>query len=484
MEYPHKKLAIINIVGLSSSLLSQHTPALKKFLAAGRLINLTEPFPAVTCTSQSCMLTGKLPKDHGIVANGWYFKDLAEVGFWKQSNYLVQSEKVWDKLKRKYPQFKVANLFWWYNMYSTADYTVTPRPHYPADGRKVFDVYSEPADLSGELKKELGDFPFPSFWGPMAGIASSQWIAQSAMKTFEKYQPHLNLVYLPHLDYPLQKWGPHDVRIPEECAKIDQIFGQLWEFYQKHQVEVMVVSEYGIHSVSQTIHPNRILRQNGFLSVRPSLTWELLDYGASRAFAVCDHQIAHVYVKDLKEKSRIIKLFEGVQGIQKVLDTDQIKEYGLDHSRSGDIVLMAEESSWFSYYFWENDQLAPDFARTVDIHRKPGYDPLELFFDPKILFPKLRVIKNLLLKKLGFRTMIKVIPLDTSLINGSHGVPAKENSLKPVCMVLQPTVYGIKDPAENSGLSPSDQGNPSGEFPMTEVYTWIENFFATNSSTH
>jgi predicted AlkP superfamily pyrophosphatase or phosphodiesterase len=398
-------VAVLNVVGLTPSLIGEHTPKLKTFRDRNAGARLHEPFPAVTCASQATMLTGLQPSEHGVVGNGWYFRDLAEVGFWKQSNALVGGEKVYESLKKKHPGFTCAKLFWWYNMYAAVDYAVTPRPHYPADGRKVFDVYAQPMDLHDPLVAELGPFPFPAFWGPAAGIASSQWIADCARWTYGQKRPTLSLVYLPHLDYSLQKFGPGAPEIPAELRAIDTVAGNLIDFYEKQGVRVLVVSEYGISRVKGHSHPNRVLRRAGLLETRPSLDWELLDPGASRAFAVSDHQICHIYVNDKSKLSQVVSLFEKEPGQRKILVGADRKQYGLDSDRAGDVVLMAEPDHWYTYYFWEDDAKAPDFARCVDIHRKPGYDPCELFFDPKRPAKAIAALA-LLKKKLGFRRVV------------------------------------------------------------------------------
>src|SRR5881394_4111762 len=211
-----KRLAVLNIVGLTESLIGPHAPKISAFLKCGSRARIVPAFPAVTCTAQSNYLTGKTPAGHGIVANGWYNRELAEVQFWKQSNHLVQGRKIWEELRALDPTFTCAKLFWWYNMYSSADYSITPRPIYPADGRKVFDIHTWPYSIRTEIKKDLGEFPFPAFWGPAAGVdtpqgsadAASRWIADSVKWIEHSYQPTLSLVYLPHLDYNLQRRGP------------------------------------------------------------------------------------------------------------------------------------------------------------------------------------------------------------------------------------------------------------------------------------
>jgi predicted AlkP superfamily pyrophosphatase or phosphodiesterase len=416
-----KKTLVLNVVGLTPALIGEHTPALKAFGDAHALRPLESILPAVTCSVQSTFLTGKLPREHGIVGNGWYFRDLSQVWLWRQSNQLVQGEKLWDEAKRRDPSFSVAKLFWWYNMYSSADISVTPRPMYTADGRKLPDVYTDPPELRAELSSQLGMFPLFNFWGPRADISSTSWIAKAAERIIEKSAPALTLVYLPHLDYDLQRFGPNDPRIAKALAEVDAVCAELFEVAKLGGLRVVVLSEYGITPVSDAIHVNRALREAGFLRVREEVGLEQLDAGASRAFAVADHQVAHVYVKNPAEIAAVRALCEKLDGVEQVLDGAGKQAAGLDHERAGELVLVSRADRWFSYYFWLDDARAPDYARTVDIHLKPGYDPVELFIDPKLTFPMLKVGRRLLARKLGFRNLLDVIALDATLVKGSHG---------------------------------------------------------------
>lgn len=424
-----KRTALVNVVGLTSRHFEAHMPRLKKTLGNCSSRPVCPAFPAVTCTAQSNYVTGQKPSTHGIVANGWYNRDLAEVQFWKQSNHLVQAPKIWDALRSGNPQFTCAKLFWWYNMYSSADYSITPRPMYPADGRKVFDIYTHPFSIRPEIKKDLGDFPFPTFWGPAAGVDTpqgrsdevSRWIAQSAKWIENRYSPTLSLIYLPHLDYNLQRFGPNDPRVEKDFQQIDAIASDLVEFFQGRDVQVLLVSEYGITDVSEPVHLNRRFRSEGWITIKDELGLEILDCGASRAFAIADHQIAHVYINDPSIRSRVRALLENEPGVGQVLGKEELIGAGLWHPRAGDLVAVASERAWFTYYYWLDDSRAPDFARCVDIHRKPGYDPVELFLDPKIPMVKLKILWRLLQKKAGFRMLMDVIPLDATLVKGSHG---------------------------------------------------------------
>jgi len=472
-----KRLAVLNIVGLTKSLIGPHTPLINEFMKKGAKARVVPAFPAVTCTAQSNYLTGKTPAGHGIVANGWYNRELAEVQFWKQSNHLVQAPKIWEELRALAPKFTCAKLFWWYNMYSRADYSITPRPIYPADGRKVFDIYTWPYSIRTEIKKDQGEFPFPAFWGPAAGVdtlqgpaeAASRWIAEAAKWIEIKYEPTLSLVYLPHLDYNLQRHGPfaeptpdlsEDEKVPDGSAihprptgvvagrvinpaihrdlqQIDAIVGDLISFFQSRAVQVLLLSEYGITNVRLPIHLNRLFREKGWVMVKDELGLETLDCGASKAFAVADHQVAHIYMNDRSIEPEVIALLENTPGVAGIMGARGKLERGINHPRAGDLIAVAAEEAWFSYYFWLDDRKAPDFARCVDIHRKPGYDPAELFLDPNISAVKLKIFWRLLQKKLGFRMLMDLIPLDATLVKGSHGCRPASMADWPVLITEQ-----------------------------------------------
>jgi predicted AlkP superfamily pyrophosphatase or phosphodiesterase len=327
-------------------------------------------------------------------------------------------------------------MFWWYNMYANVNCSVTPRPSYPADGRKLFDSYSEPADLKDDLQQQLGVFPLLKFWGPGAGIESSAWIADATTLVIDRQRPSLTLVYLPHLDYNLQRLGPDDTRCRADIRAVDAEAGKLIAAARRQGADVVVLSEYGITAVDRPIHINRLLREHGYLSVRKEITgWETLDCGASRAFAVADHQLAHIYVQRPDDIQAVADILRRCDGIEHVLCREAQAAFGIDHERAGDLVVVADRQSWFTYYFWLDDALAPDYARTVDIHRKPGYDPVELFLDPVIRFPKLKVASRLARKVAGFRYLMDVIGLDASIVRGSHGRlpdPGREATDGPV----------------------------------------------------
>jgi predicted AlkP superfamily pyrophosphatase or phosphodiesterase len=420
-----RKVLVLDVVGLTQDLLPR-ARNLKALAERGFAAPMDGVLPGVTCTAQATLLTGALPREHGVVGNGWYFRELAEVALWRQSNHLVQGPQLFDELSRCTPPVTVANLFGWFNMYSAATWSVTPRPHYPADGRKIPDVYSEPAELGVELTRRLGTFPLFQFWGPAASIVSTRWIADAALDVIARHDPDLTFVYLPHLDYDLQRYGPADPAIGDEVAAVDAEAGKLIAVAEATGREVVALSEYGVVEVRGAVEVNRALRRAGFLAVRDTPFGELLDAGASRAFAVADHQIAHVYVRRPADLAAVRALLAKLEGVDLVLDEEGKRTHGLDHPRSGELVLVSAADRFFAYHYWLDDRRAPDFARTVDIHRKPGYDPGELLFDPDRRALRLTLALTLLKRKLGFRSLLKAISTKPGLVRGSHGrLPAR-----------------------------------------------------------
>jgi predicted AlkP superfamily pyrophosphatase or phosphodiesterase len=437
------RVLVALVVGLTEDLLGPDTPNLNRLVARGVLRPLETVTPAVTCSAQATFLTGRLPQEHGIVGNGWYFRELAEVWFWRQSNRLIERPQVWDLGRARDPAFTSANLFWWYNMYCAADWSVTPRPMYPADGRKLPDVYSQPCELRDQLQQELGQFPLFRFWGPAADISSSRWITKAALRVMQKQSPTLTLVYLPHLDYDLQRLGPdlEHPRLRQALRDVDALCGELIAFAESSGRRIILLSEYGITKVSSAVHINRELRRAGWLAVREELGRELLDAGASAAFAVADHQVAHVYVNRPELIGEVAAKLRTVDGVERVLERAGQTEIGLGHPRAGELVAISRPDRWFSYYYWLEAAKAPDFASTVDIHRKPGYDPVELFLDPKLPVPKASIGWRLLKKGLGFRTLMDVIsPDDDQLVRGSHGRPTEDERAGPVFISSEPAL--------------------------------------------
>jgi predicted AlkP superfamily pyrophosphatase or phosphodiesterase len=431
----------MNVVGLTPALLTQ-TPRLAALGRAGYTASMGAVLPAVTCSAQATMLTGRMPREHGVVANGWYYRDTAEVALWKQANSLVgcEEDKLWHVGRDRFgADFTVAKMFWWFNMYADVQWSATPRPVYPADGRKVPSIYTEPPELKADLQGALGTFPLFNFWGPTADVRSSQWIADATRRVMVDKRPTVTLCYLPHLDYDLQRFGPDSPEARRACAEIDAVAGNLGEWAANAGYTVVALSEYGITPVRDGVHINRALRQAGLLRAQQvDLGWELLDAGASDAFAVADHQIAHVYVKRPGRVPEVRALLEGLEGVAQVLDRGEQAAVGLDHARSGELVVLSKPDRWFTYYYWLDDARMPDFARTVDIHRKPGYDPVELRVDPTIPLPKLKAGLTLARKRLGFRYYMRMIGLDASLVRGSHGLLPARAEDGPVFLCTDP----------------------------------------------
>ncbi|TNC21500.1 alkaline phosphatase family protein [Georgenia sp. 311] len=429
------KVLVLNVVALTPQLL-EHMPRLRRVARQGYQAQLDTVLPAVTCTAQSTYLTGLLPSEHGIVANGWYFRDLGDVLLWRQHSGLVEGERVWETIRRHRPGYRVANVCWWYAMGADVDTTVTPRPEYHADGRKEPDCWTWPPSLHDELVTELGPFPLFTFWGPGANIESSRWIVGATRKVMPDHD--LTLAYIPHLDYDLQRFGSSGPEAVRAAKEVDEALAPLLDDAEALGATVVVLSEYGITDVDTPVDVNRALRRAGLLHVHRNSTGELLDPWTSRAFAVADHQLAHVYVKDPADVPAVRELLETLPGVEQVLDEEGKRANGLDHPRSGELVLVAEPRAWFTYYYWLEDRHAPDFARLVEIHKKPGYDPVELFMDPEDRFVKLRAGKALLRKKLGMRYLMDVVPLDPAPLRGSHGRLPDSPEAGPVLLCSDP----------------------------------------------
>ena len=419
-------LVVINVVALTPELI-EYAPNVKKLAESGEMAPLEGVFPALTQSAQASMLTGVSPSEHGVVANGWYWRQTGEVRNWLQANAMLGAEPFYrtaqERAQKQGHDFSCAKMFWWFNQGSGADCSVTPKPHYGADGSKAFDVYTNPPELAGTLEDKYGKFPFFNFWGPMAGLASSQWIADSTATVIRDKRPSLTLAYLPHLDYDLQRFGPSGCDLTKLVSEVDQCAGRIIDAAKSINAKVLVVSEYGISDVSHPVYLNRELRKAGMLKVRGGPFGEMVDYFESNGFAVCDHQVAHVYVKNVDDITRVKELLEKFDGVSQVLDRKDQAQYAIDHQNAGELVALSDSDSWFAYPYWLDDRSVPDFARTIDIHRKPGYDPCELFLDPEIAAPKLKLAWRLLQKKLGFRTLMDVVPLDATLVRGSHGLP-------------------------------------------------------------
>ena len=414
---------VINVAGLSRDLVGE-IPSLAAAAARGLAIDLEPVLPAVTCAVQATLVTGEPPARHGIISNGLYFADTAEVRFWEQSAHLVTAPRVWDlpsldpaarrpKSEIRNPKLKVALLFWQLGLYGTADVLLTPKPVHGPGGKLVEDCYSRPADLYARLAggestlepgQPRGPFSLMHYWGPMAGLAASRWIADASLAVWREERPDLLLTYLPHLDYSGHRHGPDSDAHRAAARELEPLVAPLIAAAEADGARLIVLSEYSFVPVCRTVAPNRALREAGWLAVREVAGAEYLHPGDSRAFALVDNQVAHVYFPrtlDLAADVRRVKrLLAGLDGVAEVLDRAAQHERGLDHPRSGDLVALAAPDAHFTYYWWLDDAKAPPFARTVDIHAKPGFDAAELLLDPAT----------------------HAIPLSAEAIRGSHGL--------------------------------------------------------------
>ncbi|MEE2912797.1 MAG: alkaline phosphatase family protein [Planctomycetota bacterium] len=430
-----QRLAVINVVGLTEDHIGKHTPNISR-LIHDSVVKIVPPLPAVTCTVQSTMLTGATPREHGIVANGWHERETIDTSFWRQENDLVQAEKVWDALHAIDSNLMVANMFWWFNMHSSVDIAVTPRPVYLDNGGKIPDIWTSPSSLRSSLQKQFGQFPLFKFWGPNAGIESTKWIINATIEVEKRYTPALTLVYIPHLDYSMQRVGPRHPSIEQELRAVDGEVGRLIDHCNRKNINICILSEYGIEPVSDSVAINRVLREEGFLAVRKDMGREYLDPGSCKAFAVPDHQIAHVYVRHESDIESVATLLQTTPGIDAVLMGDQRGD--LDHDRCGEIVIVSDADKWFSHDWWNSDTVAPHYQRTVDIHRKPGYDPRELLLAKGWRGSRARIALKLLWKKLGRWTPLDVITLDPTRVKGSHGRTPNMGAPSPI--LIPPTI--------------------------------------------
>jgi predicted AlkP superfamily pyrophosphatase or phosphodiesterase len=405
-----RAVVFISIPGLRQKDLL-NMPNLLAIASRGDSAPLIPTFPALTCPAQVTMTTGVAPAEHGAIANGYYDRQRHQLEMWTAWNSIIDRPQIWEVLQQKDPSIKTAVWFPMLSKGAKADYICTPAPIHNPDGSESLWCYTEPSELYGESRDGLGDFPLMNFWGPMADIKSSEWIVDSVIHTMRKYQPRFYYIYLPHLDYTAQKFGPNSPEALQAAHDLDDVIGKLYPEFEDtlpYDIDWLIAGEYAITDVDHVSYPNRVLREAGLLSVSKTGDHEDLDFAHSQAWALADHQIAHIYLSDKSLTEKVVELFKDKPGIDQVLVGEQLKDVGIDHPNSGDIVLVAKPNSWFAYYFWNDDAAAPSYAHTVDIHRKPGYDPVELFLD----------------------TQSKSIPLDATLVKGSHGALIKHDSQK------------------------------------------------------
>ncbi|MEX0979203.1 MAG: nucleotide pyrophosphatase/phosphodiesterase family protein [Pirellulales bacterium] len=403
------RVLLLSVPGLRQKDLAA-MPTLARMASAGDQMSLVPSFPCVTCPVQANMTTGTLAAEHGVVANGFYWREKREVEMWTAWNDCIGRPQIWDILHRHDPAITSAVWFALHSKGCGADWVCTPAPIHNPDGSESLWCYTKPTEMYGVLRDALGHFPLHHFWGPLSNIKSTGWICDSAVWAAREQRPRFFYIYLPHLDYAAQKFGPDsepatralgelDGAIARLVAGVEAAFGAdrpLW----------LVAGEYAIVPVRHVAYPNRVLREAGLLAVVDAADGEPLDLANSRAWALVDHQFSHVFVGSSDDVERAAGLFRGKEGIAEVLVGDQRAAHGLDHERAGEVVLVSTADSWQAYYWWLADGRAPKFARTVDIHRKPGYDPVEMHLD----------------------MASKSTPLDATLVKGSHGAPPRDEA--------------------------------------------------------
>ncbi|PZE20081.1 alkaline phosphatase family protein [Paenibacillus xerothermodurans] len=401
-------MVVLDVISLTQQMLDEPelTPNIRKLLEGARQCSIRPVFPAVTGTAQATYITGEAPSGHGIICNGLMDRNYKEVTMWNQTMVPVQGAKLWEKLKKEDPEAKTAVLFWQFSKLTTADYVVTPAPIHLED-KMILWCDSKPRDLYPNLAEKYGEFDLKTFWGPLASVKSSEWIAQAALDVLDEYRPRLSLVYLPNLDYHAQRFGPDSEQVRQAVKELDSVIGGFVEELERRglrdETRIVLLSEYSFKPVNRPVYINRLLNENGYVAVNRVQEMDFADIEKSAAFALADHQIAHVYVPNPADISAVKELLLDTPGIAEVWGEQEKRENRIDHPGAGELIAIAEPDSWFVYYWWLDNERAPDFAHTVDIHRKPGYDPVELFVDMKTY----------------------KIPLEPDRIRGSHGLPAR-----------------------------------------------------------
>jgi predicted AlkP superfamily pyrophosphatase or phosphodiesterase len=344
---------------------------------------------------------------------------------WTAWNDCIQRPQIWDILREHDNSLTSAVWFPLHSKGCGAEYVCTPAPVHNPDGSESLWCYTKPMELYGTLRDALGHFPLQHFWGPLANIRSTAWIVDSAVHAAQAFRPRFQYIYLPHLDYAAQKHGPDSQQATIALAELDEALGKLIAgeraAFGAEEPLWLIAGEYPIVPVNHVSYPNRALRDAGLLEIHTLADGEHLDVQTSAAWALVDHQFSHVFVRDRDQATidRVVDLFRGQDGFDEVLTAAELSKYDLAHDRSGDVVLVSRADSWQAYYWWLDEARAPAFARTVDIHRKPGYDPVELFFDPTA----------------------RGIPLDATLVRGSHGAPPHDARQRTVLLSSQRGVH-------------------------------------------
>ncbi|HET7324121.1 MAG TPA: nucleotide pyrophosphatase/phosphodiesterase family protein [Halococcus sp.] len=391
---------VLDVIGLEREHVDTDlAPNIADLVGESARADLEVPFPAVTLPVQTTLATGQSPNNHGDVANGEYDRENDTVALWERDR--EGRNRLWESV---HDAGLTTGVFCFQHLIGTnADVALTPSPIEDEDNNILeMNCWTNPDNFYDLLEAEYGHFPLHTYWGPGANEQSSAWILDAARESIERYDPDLLWVYIPHLDYAGLAHGPSSEELREAIGVVDGLVGDFLDFLRAderwEETAVNIVSEYGFHDVDTPVFPNRALRETGLLSVKDDGEGgEEIDLSSSKAFAMVDHQITHVYADESAVKDAH-KALSGLTGVERVLGEDGKTEYGVDHPNAGDLVCVAEPSAWFQYYWWHDEENAPYYARDMDIHAKPGFDPCELFFGESGL-----------------------VSLDPSKVGGSHG---------------------------------------------------------------
>jgi predicted AlkP superfamily pyrophosphatase or phosphodiesterase len=430
-----RKLLVVNVAGLGWELVSRHSPP----GGAWTFQRAETIFPAVTCAVQASFRTATPPRDHGMIANGLFFRDLRRVMFWEQSAALVVGSRIWEAARQTGK--RVGMLFWQQSLGESVDLVLTPKPIHQHHGGMIQDCYSRPPDLYDRLCRKIGrPFHLTQYWGPLASVRVNEWIVEATCEVMRSPElaPDLLFTYLPGLDYDLQRYGPDHRKSLRCLEKTLSDFSFLWKHADDAGYDILLFGDYNIESVTGgPVFPNRRLREVGLLATRVVRGRAYPDFFASEAFAIADHQVAPVCCADEGAARRAAEALRGLEGVGEILDAQSQREAGLDLARSGDLTLVARKGYWFAYPWWVDRREAPDYATHVDIHNKPGYDPCELFFG----WPPLR------------------IGADAARVRGTHGRRGPDTAIawassrvfeKQPATILD-LAHGVKDSLQAAG---------------------------------
>ena len=393
-----KKLLLIQTAGLGYDFATRNAV---REVGGFELRPLQTVFPALTCTAQATLRTGLPPARHGMPANGFFDATLRKPWFWEQSCALIQGPRIWEAFRDR--GGTVALTFFQQSLGENVDQLVSPAPIHTHGGGMLMGCYSKPEDLYGRMARTVGrPFRLRHYWGPLASVKGSEWIADAVSGLLaEPDAPDLCITYLPGLDYDLQRFGPNHPKSVKALAVVCRELERLFAAARANGYEAVAFGDYAITEVTRgAVFPNRALRDAGLFAVRRMSGMSYPDFYQSQAYALPDHQVAMVTCFDTAALPRAAEVLRSLDGVEQVLDRTQQAALGVDHPRSGDLLLVAQPGRWFAYPWWQDASEAPDYARHVDIHNKPGYDPCELFFG---------------------RTPLSV-SLDTSKVKGTHGL--------------------------------------------------------------